>query len=323
MKPPYDITPGILGLISAISENIGRLDASFLDKPSPKLRKQNRIRTIHSTLSIEGNQLSEAQVTAIIDNKRVLGPEKDVQEVLNAIDVYNKLDKWKAGSERSFLAAHQQLMAGLMKDPGKYRTRGVGIVKGKSVKHIAPPAENIRFLMKALFGYLRSTRDPTLIKACVFHYEMECIHPFLDGNGRMGRLWQTVILMEQYPLFAHLPLETLISKDQKHYYKALSDSDKQGRSNIFIEYMLDVINKALINLLGQKAIVMTMMDRLSYFLQNAPNPFTRKDYMQTFKNISTATASRDLTTAVEKGLLTRKGDRNKTVYTYRKHPRAV
>lgn len=314
MKPPYDLTSPLLTLISSVSENIGRVDASFLDKPSPKLRKQNKIKTIHATLSIEGNTLAEDQVTAIIENKRILGPEKDVKEVLNAISVYNNLNKWNPLSEKSFLAAHKQLMTGLIKSPGVYRKQAVGVVKGKSIKHLAPPPGNVHFLMKDLFQYLKLHEDPALIKACVFHYEMEFIHPFMDGNGRMGRLWQTLILMKQYPLFAFLPLETLISKDQKKYYRALSDSDKQGKSNIFIEYMLNVINDALTHLLSRKEITLSTLERISYFLESSPLQFTRKDYMATFKNISTATASRDLNKALELGLVSRKGEKNKTTY---------
>jgi Fic family protein len=318
MNPPYDITSPLLRLISSVSEKIGKIDASFLDKPSPKLRKQNRIKTIHATLSIEGNILSEDQVTAIIENKRIIGPEKDVREVLNAISVYDNLNKWNPLSEKSLLAAHKQLMSGLIKSPGSYRKQGVGIVKGKTVKHLAPPPGNIHFLMKDLFHYLKSNEDPVLIKACVFHYEMEFIHPFLDGNGRIGRLWQTLILIKRYPLFAFLPLETLISKDQKKYYRALSDSDKQGKSNIFIEYMLNVINNALTYLLSGKEITMNASARVSYFLENGPKQFTRKDYMATFKNISSATASRDLNKALESGLVSRKGEKNKTTYSIKK-----
>jgi Fic family protein len=318
MKPPYDVTSRLLVLISSISENIGRVDATFLDKPSPKLRKQNKIKTIHATLSIEGNILSEDQVTAIMENKHIIGPEKDVKEVLNAISVYDDLNKWNPLLEKGFLAAHKQLMSGLIKTPGNYRKQGVGIVTGKSVKHLAPPPGNVHFLMKDLFQYLKSNEDPALIKACVFHYEMEFIHPFLDGNGRMGRLWQTLILMGQYPLFAFLPLETLISKDQKKYYRALSDSDKQGKSNVFIEYMLNVINDALAHLLSRNKITLSTSERINYFLESGATKFTRKDYMTTFKNISTATASRDLSKAVELGLVSRKGEKNKTTYLIKK-----
>jgi Fic family protein len=318
MKPPYDITPRILTLISSIGENIGRVDASFLDKPSPRLRKQNRIKTIHSTLTIEGNRLSENQVTAIIENKRVAGPEKDVLEVLNAMKVYDQLHIYIAESEKSFLSAHKKLMTGLIKNPGTYRNREVGIIKGAHVKHLAPPPGNINYLMKELFRFLKSSSHPLIIKACIFHYEVEFIHPFIDGNGRMGRLWQTLILAKKYPVFEYLPLETLISKDQKKYYAALSLSDKQGKSTIFIEYMLSIIDRSLQQLLDQKGKRMTDLDRIAYYLENGPLSFTRKDYMYKFKNISSATASRDLSKAVEMGIIKKKGEKNKTIYTRKK-----
>jgi len=314
MKPPYDISPKILKLITAISEKIGEVNANYLTKQSPQLRKQNRIKTIHSSLQIEGNTLTEEQITALIENKRVIGPEKEVLEVLNAIRVYEKLEDYKLYSDKSFLKAHQELMQGLIESAGKYRKQGVGIMKGSKVEHIAPPYENVPYLMKDLFEYIKDSEELTLIKSCVFHYEMEFIHPFLDGNGRMGRLWQTLILMSEYPVFEFLPFETLISQTQKDYYQALAMSDKSGKSTFFIEYMLEVINKSLANLLNYNNRVLKDIDRLDYFLKLGIKEFTRKDYMNTFKDLSSATASRDLKKGVELQLFESSGTQNKTKY---------
>ena len=314
MKPPYDITPRILKLITSISEKLGEVNANYLNKQSPQLRKQNRIKTIHSSLQIEGNTLTEEQITALIENKRVIGPEKDVLEVLNAIKVYEKLNEYRYYSDKSFLKAHLALMNGLIESAGKYRNQGVGIVKGTKVEHIAPPFENVPFQMKNLFEYLKDSDELTLIKSCVFHYEMEFIHPFLDGNGRMGRLWQTLILMNEYPIFEFLPFETLISQTQDEYYKSLSLSDKAGKSTFFIEYMLDVINKSLENLLSYNGRTLKDIDRLEYFLSLGVKEFTRKDYMNTFKDLSSATASRDLKKGIELQLFESIGNLNTTKY---------
>lgn len=314
MKPPYDITPTILKLITSISEKLGEVNATFLTKQSPQLRKQNRIKTIHSSLQIEGNTLTEEQITALLDNKRVIGPEKDIIEVVNAIKVYEKLNHYNFTSEKSFLKAHFALMNGLIKNAGTYRNQGVGIVKGTKVEHVAPPADNVPFLMKNLFDYLQDQEELTLIKSCVFHYEMEFIHPFLDGNGRMGRLWQTLILMSEYPIFELLPFETLISTTQKAYYKSLSLSDKSGKSTFFIEYMLDVIDKSLANLLNYNRRIFKDVDRLDYFLKLGIKEFSRKNYMDTFKDISSATASRDLKKGIELKLFKSIGTLNKTRY---------
>jgi len=315
MKPPYEITPKILKLITSISEKIGEVNANYLTKQSPQLRKQNRIKTIHSSLKIEGNTLTEEQITALIENKRVIGPEKDVLEVLNAIKVYEKLDSFNFSSDKSFLKAHLELMNGLIERAGKYRTQGVGIVKGTIVEHIAPPFDNVPHLMKDLFEYLKDSDELTLIKSCVFHYEMEFIHPFLDGNGRMGRLWQTLILMSEYAVFEFLPFEALISKTQDDYYKSLALSDKSGKSTFFIEYMLDVIEKSLKNLLNYNNRVLKDIDRLEYFLNLGIKEFNRKDYMNVFKDLSSATASRDLKKGVEMNRLESIGKLNKTKYT--------
>lgn len=314
MKPQYDLTSKILRLITSISEKIGEAKASFLDKPSPQLRKQNKIRTIYSSLKIEGNTLTEDQMTALLDNKRVIGPEKDVLEVLNAIKVYEDLSKFNPLSAKSFLSAHKLLMTGLIEKPGEYRTENVGIVQGSKVAHLPPPAGNVHFLMSQLFEYLKREEELTLIKSCVFHYETEFIHPFLDGNGRMGRLWQTVILIREYPIFEFLPFETLISQTQEEYYNALSNSDKSGKSTIFIEYMLQVIDESLNLLLNFSNRTFTMEDRLNYFITLNKSEFTRKDYMGVFKDLSTSTASRDLKVGVEMGLFDKTGDKRKTIY---------
>ena len=314
MKPPYDISPRILKLISSISEKIGEVNANYLNKQSPQLRKQNRIKTIHSSLQIEGNTLTEEQITALLENKRIIGPEKDVLEVLNAIKVYEILDKYKFSSDQSFLKAHLELMNGLIDSAGKYRKQGVGIVKGTRVEHIAPPHENVPYLMKDLFEYLKNSDELTLIKSCVFHYEMEFIHPFLDGNGRMGRLWQTLVLMSEYPIFEFLPFETLISKTQNEYYKSLALSDKSGKSTYFIEYMLGVIDKSLESLLNYNNRILKDVDRLDYFLKLGLKEFSRKDYMNIFKDLSSATASRDLKKGIELRLFESVGNLNKTKY---------
>ncbi len=314
MKPPYEITSSILKLITSISEKIGAVNANLLNKPSPKLRKQNRIKTIHSSLKIEGNTLTEEQITALLENKRVIGPKKDVIEVLNAIKIYENLQDYNPLNEKSFLKAHQNLMEGLIENSGKYRNQSVGIVKGSKVEHLAPPFENVPYLMKDLFEYLKKSDEIELIKSCVFHYEMEFIHPFLDGNGRMGRLWQTLILMEKYPIFEFLPFETLISKDQEKYYKSLAESDKSGKSTKFIEYMLNVIDISISELLDFNNRTLNEKDRLEYYVSLNKTKFTRKDYMNIFKDISSATASRDLKKGTELNLFEKIGEKNKTIY---------
>lgn len=317
MKPPYNITPRILKLISSISEKIGEINANLISKPSPHLRKQNKIKTIHSSLRIEGNTLTLEQVTALIENKRVIGPKKDVLEVLNAIKVYDNIVSYDPFSSKSFLKVHKELMDGLIENPGKYRNQGVGIFQGSRVAHIAPPAENVTYLMNDLFGYLKRNEDLTLIKSCVFHYEMEFIHPFLDGNGRMGRLWQTVILLNEYPVFEFLPFETLISQTQQDYYDALGKSDREGNSTIFIEYMLSVIEKSLTELLDFNNRIFSDIDRLEYFIALGKKEFSRKDYMNVFKDISSATASRDLKKGLELNMFEKTGIKNKTIYKLR------
>lgn len=319
MKPPYEATASILKSVASISEKLGEINAKYLTKQSPTPRKQNQIKTIHSSLKIEGNTLTEAQITALIENKPVIGPQKDIREVINDIEFYNRLASFNFTSEKNFLTAHKTLLQGLIEKPGNYRTQGVDIVTGSQLKHVVPPFANVPYLMKELFSYLKDKSELTLIKSCVFHYEMEFIHPFLDGNGRMGRLWQTVILRHEYPVFEFLPFESLISQNQADYYQALARSDKEGKSTSFIEYMLGIIDKSLAALLLQTAKKLTDTERIELFLSAAVTEFTRKAYRQKFTELSSATAGRDLKKAVDKGLLEKFGD--KKTMRYRK-PRA-
>jgi Fic family protein len=240
MKPPYQITNKIVGLIASISEKIGEVNSAHLYRPPTELRKRNRIKTIQSSLEIEGNTLSIEQITAILENKKVIAPKKDILEVKNAIIVYDRLADYKPYNLTSFCKAHEILMKGLVNNPGSIRSKSVGIIKGSVITHIAPPGNIVRSLLKDLFDYLKKDKDLLLIKSCVFHYEVEFIHPFMDGNGRMGRLWQTVLLRQYSPVFEFLPVESLIKAKQLDYYKILGESDNQGDSTGFIEFMFQI-----------------------------------------------------------------------------------
>ncbi|MEM6298171.1 MAG: Fic family protein [Bacteroidota bacterium] len=318
MQPPYEITSTILQLVTSISEKVGEVKAYHISIPSPKLRKKNQIKSVRASLAIEGNTLDESQITALLEGKRVLGTQKEIQEVKNAIQVYEALTNFNAESEVDFLSAHALLMSGLVDKAGEYRIREVGIVQsGTKLSHLAPPAWNVPNLMQSLFTYLTDSQEIPLIKSCVFHYELEFIHPFEDGNGRMGRLWQTLLLAQEYPIFLYLPVETLVHEQQQAYYEALAQSDKSGQSTIFIEYMLSRIDAALEDYLAQVRQPQSAEERLRYFftLSSETNTFKRKDYLQVFRDLSSATASRDLQKGVSLGWLKKTGDKRTTNYT--------
>lgn len=318
MRPPYQITDKILDLVAYISEKIGEINATHLYKPTTELRKKNRIKTIQSSLEIEGNTLTEEQITALLENKRVIAPKKDIVEVQNAIKVYEQLKQFNLYQLKDLEKAHGVLMNGLIDNAGKLRTSNVGIIKGSKVEHIAPSGTMVKGLMKDLFDYLKNDKELTLIKSCVFHYEFEFIHPFIDGNGRMGRLWQTLILMQQYPVFEFLPVESLIKQKQEEYYTKLSESDKKGNSTPFIEFMLGIILNVLEELLQSQNKTLRTEDRIALFKEKiGQKKFNRKDYLQSFKNISAPTASRDLKWAVEQGVLSKLGELRLTEYWFK------
>ncbi|WP_395338504.1 Fic family protein [Ningiella sp. W23] len=212
---------------------------------SPKLRKQNRIKTIKGTLAIEGNTLSEDQITAIVDGHRVLGSVRELNEVQGAIAAYDSLTDFAPDKISHLLNAHSLMMRDILTNPGVFRSKAVGIQKGKIVHHVAPPALQVSGLMAELTSWLAQAKDHPLITSSVFHYEFEFIHPFSDGNGRMGRLWQTLILSKWHPLFLSLPLESIIKDNQKQYYQVLEDADQRAGSTPFIHFMLSVIAQTL------------------------------------------------------------------------------
>lgn len=244
-QPPFTLNSQILDLVADIAQKVGRVDAYGQINRSLQLRKENRIRTIHSSLAIENNTLSLEQVTAVIEGKHVIAPPKDLLEVQNAIKVYENIDSFNPLSVDDLLCAHKKLMGGLVSEAGRLRSGNVGVFSGKRLIHAGTPAKYVSSVLADLFSWLAAGEFHPLITSCVFHYEFEFIHPFQDGNGRMGRLWQTLILSRWNNLFAWLPVETLVKECQEDYYDALSGSDEQGDSTRFIEFMLGMISQTL------------------------------------------------------------------------------
>jgi Fic family protein len=243
--PPFIITNDILNLVAEISGLLGRLEVTNPEMMSSQLRRGNRIKTIQASLAIENNTLTLEQVTSVIEGKRVLGLPHEIQEVTNAFKAYEKLSGWVGESVADMLEAHGLLMYGLETQAGRFRQGGVGIYRGDSLIHMAPPADRVPVLIAKLLDWVDLTETHPLITSCVFHYEFEFIHPFTDGNGRMGRLWQTLLLSQWRPLFAYLPVETVIKEQQEAYYQALSDSDKQSEATPFIRFILNALLIAL------------------------------------------------------------------------------
>jgi Fic family protein len=316
-KPPFEITSKIIELISNISEKIGEIN-SLQDSPySVKLRKENRIKTIHSSLAIENNSLSLKQITDIIDGKRILGNPNEIKEVKNSIQAYDLLLSLNPYNEKDLLKAHKLMMQNLVERNGTYRTDGVGIFDGEKVVHLAPPADRVHELMFDLFEWLKTSEDHPLIKSCVFHYEFEFIHPFQDGNGRMGRLWQTVILKDWKEIFAWLPVETLVKEHQKEYYNALGTSDSAANSTKFIEFMLSIILDTIEEIIKtekrvtQKVTVKVTVNQQKIIDAIKANPFVTQEELADIVGITRKSVIENMKKLQENGIIKRIGaDKN-------------
>ena len=243
--PPFIISAEAINMIAEISGLIERYAIRLEQEDGLHLRKANRIRTIHSSLAIEGNNLTENEVRDIIDGKTVVAPLREIQEVKNAMktyDMYHTLDAFKG---KDMLRAHAQMMEAIIEEAGRYRRGGVGVFSEHGCVHLAPPPDRVPLLMQDLFEWLRHSKDHLLIRSCVFHYEFEFIHPFADGNGRMGRLWQSLVLGKLHPVFQHLPVENMDYANQQQYYQAITESTQKAESGPFIDFMLKEIQNTL------------------------------------------------------------------------------
>lgn len=305
-KPPFEITNEIIDRVAEIAELVGRLNVNPHLTANPTLRRSNRIRTIHGSLAIEQNTLSLEQVTAVLNGKHVLAPPKDIAEVKNAYEIYDQLEDLDPYSIDDLLDAHAIMTRGLVEESGMFRTRPVGVVDSEGhVLHFGTLPQYVPDLVMELLEWVKNSSIHMLIRSCVFHYEFELIHPFADGNGRVGRLWHTLLLSKWTPAFAWLPVESIIHDRQQEYYDAINVSNDMGESTVFIEFMLSAIKAALVE-----------ADSLSDRAQNKNTSRWNKiqEYLKTHNyimnadvrdlfGVSAATANRILAKLVDEGKL--------------------
>ncbi len=321
-KPPFAISNTSLNLMVQIAEKIGRLQLAY--EQQLHLRRNNRLRSIQASLAIENNSMSLEQVTDIINGKRVLGSPKEIQEVKNAFDTYEYIPQLSPFSIDDFLTAHRLLTQGLINETGQFRTGDVGIFNSQGdVIHMGARPTFVPTLVNDLLQWAKQDDTPMLIKSCVVHYEIEVIHPFADGNGRMGRLWQTVLLSKDNPVFEWLPIETMIYQNQDDYYKTLRQADKLNNSGVFIEFILNLIlqtiegyieNQPTNNNISPKKVGDKMGDKLSSIEKIAYDKVV--DYLQKNQTISNKQAQQLLgkSSSTIHGLLTAIGNNKARVY---------
>ncbi len=307
-KPPFEITNEILEAVTEIAELVGQLSATQGLSTNPTLRRTNRIRTIYSSLAIEQNTLSLEQVTAVLNGKRVLAPPKDIAEVKNAYEIYEMMDMLNPYSVDDLLNAHAVMTKGFVEESGCFRSGPVGVVdKQGKVLHLGTLPDYVPGLVVDLLDWVENSNIHMLIKSCVFHYEFELIHPFADGNGRMGRLWHTLLLTKWKPLFAWLPVESIIHDRQDEYYKAINQSNCDGESTVFIMFMLSAIKEALMEAAETAGVTEKMSAtelrwyKIERFLQKNET-ITNADVRQMF-TVSSATANRILAKLTDEGKL--------------------
>ena len=300
-KPPFEITNAMIDHVAEIAELVGRLTSTNQLSANPTLRRTNRIRTIHGSLAIEQNTLTLEQVTAVLNGKQVLAPPKDIAEVKNAYEIYERLEEFDPYSVDDLLTAHGIMTRGLVEESGMFRTRSVGVVDQEGhVLHFGTLPQYVPDLVMELLGWVRDSDIHMLIRSCVFHYEFELIHPFADGNGRVGRLWHTLLLSKRNPAFAWLPVESIIHDRQEAYYAAINASNDAGESTVFIEFMFSAIKASLMDAINasdemsdgamDKATV--RWKQIEKFLET--HPFIMNADVRALCGVSAATANRIL-----------------------------
>ena len=292
-QPPFEINERIMADVIEIAELVGRVSVTDKISMNPTLRRTNRIQTIYSSLAIEQNTLDIEQVTAVLSGKRVIASPKDIAEVQNAYEIYDNMDKLNPYSIDDLLKAHSVMERGLLNEAGEFRSRPVGVADSEgNILH---------------FGTLPQYVPP-LILSSVFHYEFELIHPFADGNGRMGRLWHTLLLSKWNPIFAWLPIESIIHDNQSEYYNAINISNNNGKSTVFIEFMLSVIKQALQESINDKPKNISSKSDLRWNKINnylETHEYILNSDVQKLLGVSSATATRILVGFMKDGKLKR------------------
>ena len=320
-KPPFEITNSMIDRVAEIAELVGKLSASSSLSANPTLRRSNRIRTIHGSLAIEQNTLSLEQVTAVLNGKHVLAPPKDIAEVKNAYEIYERLEELDPYSVDDLLTAHGIMTRGLVEESGMFRTRPVGVVDREGrVLHFGTLPQYVPDLVMELLDWAKTSELHMLIRSCVFHYELELIHPFADGNGRVGRLWHTLLLSKWNPAFAWLPVESIIHEHQQEYYNAINASNDAGESTVFIEFMLTAIQASLMEAIGTSDEMSDgKMDKATIRWNKIQEYLKTHDYIMNADvrelcGVSAATANRILSGFVEKGKLSKYRESGHWVY---------
>ena len=307
-KYPFQINTTILRLTAEISELVGSMATLTAAARSPQLRRSNRIKTIYSSLAIEQNTLSLDQVTAVVSGKRVLAPPKDIAEVQNAFEIYDRLDELNPYSIDDLLTAHAVMVRGLRDDAGEFRSRPVGVVDTQgNILHFGTLPAYVPQLVEELLDWTEHDENPLLIKSCVFHYEFELIHPFSDGNGRIGRLWHTLLLSKWNPLFAWVPVESIIHDRQSAYYQAINNANNAADSTCFIEFMLSAIKDALLEVSAQQTEVKPKTESREQAIFNylSEHGEIANSDVRELLSVSAATANRVLNGMAEKGMIIR------------------
>lgn len=308
-QPPFEINERIMADVIEIAELVGRVSVTDKISMNPTLRRTNRIQTIYSSLAIEQNTLDIKQVTAVLSGKRVIAPPKDIAEVQNAYEIYDNMDKLNPYSIDDLLKAHSVMERGLLNEAGEFRSRPVGVADSEgNILHFGTLPQYVPKLIQELLEWTEKSEIHLLIKSCVFHYEFELIHPFADGNGRMGRLWHTLLLSKWNPIFAWLPIESIIHDNQSEYYNAINISNNNGNSTVFIEFMLSVIKQALQESINDKPKNISSKsdlrwNRINDYLET--HEYILNSDVQKLLGVSSATATRILVGFMKDGKLKR------------------